>query len=69
MTNNIDISLMEISEYLEYYPYSDEEGYDGVHDGGLKGIKDNAPDWAKKIFYEATKKEYKDGFIIETQEA
>lgn len=34
-------------DYLEYYPEDDEEGYDGIHNGGIKGISVNAPDAAK----------------------
>lgn len=41
-------------DYAEFYPYEDEEGYDGVHDGGLKGVSDDAPDEIKNAF-----KEYK----------
>ncbi|MCI6929367.1 MAG: hypothetical protein MR759_08825 [Ruminococcus sp.] len=38
--------------YLVFFPYEDEQGYDGVHDGGIKCIKDNAPEWAKKAYVE-----------------
>lgn len=34
-------------DYLECYPYDDEEGYDGIHDGGIKGIRSDAPESAK----------------------
>lgn len=30
-------------DYVEYYPYEDEPGYDGKHDGGIKGLKPGAP--------------------------
>jgi hypothetical protein len=36
-------------DYLEFYPYKD---YDGVHDGGIKGISEKAPNEAKKSFRE-----------------
>lgn len=36
--------------YLEFYPHEDAEGYDGIHQGGIKGIKDNAPEEAKQAF-------------------
>jgi hypothetical protein len=36
--------------YLEFYPESDEEGYDGEHDGGIKGIRDDAPKEAKEAY-------------------
>ncbi|MCI5592495.1 MAG: hypothetical protein PUG56_02020 [Ruminococcus sp.] len=35
-------------DYLVFSPYEDELNYDGIHDGGIKGIKEDAPDWAKK---------------------
>lgn len=37
-------------DYIEYYPESDEEGYDGEHDGGIKGVRDDAPEEAKKAY-------------------
>lgn len=45
------------SDWLQwaiYWPAEDEEGYDGVHDGGIKGLADNAPAWAQEAY-----KEYK----------
>lgn len=42
-------------DYAEFYPHSDEDGYDGQHDGGLKGIKENAPEDVKKAYEEYTK--------------
>ncbi len=47
-------------EYLEYYPEADEEGYDGVHFGGIKGLRPDAPESAKKAYAEwvALQKEY-----------
>ena len=38
-------------DYLVYYPDEDEEGYDGIHAGGIKGIRDDAPEEAKEAFY------------------
>lgn len=49
--------------YAEYYPDIDEKGYDGVHAGGVKGLKPDAPEWAKKA-YDAVKKAEKKGFKI-----
>ena len=43
--------------YLVFFPYEDEQGYDGVHDGGIKCIKDNAPEWAKKAYVEYLKEQ------------
>ena len=37
-------------DYLEYYPEEDEEGFDGVHYGGVKGIRADAPQEAKKEY-------------------
>lgn len=37
-------------DYLVFYPYSDEKDYDGIHDGGVKGILDDAPDEVKRAF-------------------
>lgn len=37
-------------DYVEFYPYEDEEDYDGIHNGGIKGISENAPDEVKKEF-------------------
>lgn len=39
-------------DYAIWYPYEGEEGYDGVHDGGLKGIRDDAPQKVKEAFYD-----------------
>lgn len=37
-------------DYVEFYPESDEDGYDGIHDGGIKGLVKNAPESAKKAY-------------------
>lgn len=50
-------------EYAEFYPYEDEEGYDGIHDGGVKGLKPNAPEKARKA-YEEYLKLLKKGFKV-----
>lgn len=42
-------------DYLVFFPYEDELNYDGIHDGGIKGIKEDAPDWAKKAYEEYLK--------------
>ncbi|MDO5361968.1 MAG: hypothetical protein Q4F03_04880 [Eubacteriales bacterium] len=42
-----DNELLKFWKYLEFYPEEDEEGFDGVHYGGIKGIKEDAPDEAK----------------------
>lgn len=38
----------EIAKWIEWYPSEGDEGYDGVHDGGIKGAKENAPFEIKK---------------------
>lgn len=40
--------LKSFWEYLEFYPCEDEPDYDGVHDGGIRGISEGAPESAKK---------------------
>lgn len=47
-------------DYLEFYAEEDEDGYDGVHDGGIKGIKPDAPENAKKAYQEHLKELNKD---------
>lgn len=37
-------------DYLIFYPEEDEEGFDGIHYGGIKGIQDNAPQVAKEAY-------------------
>lgn len=37
-------------DYVEMYPEEDEPNFDGVHYGGIKGLNDNAPDFAKKAY-------------------
>lgn len=37
-------------DYIEYYPDEDEEGFDGVHYGGIKGLVENAPKKAQKAY-------------------
>lgn len=37
-------------DYIEYYPDEDEEGFDGVHYGGIKGLVKNAPKKAQKAY-------------------
>ncbi|MBR5178964.1 MAG: hypothetical protein IKW90_09240 [Lachnospiraceae bacterium] len=39
-------------DYLEFYPEEGEAGYDGVHDGGWKGLRKDAPEEAKKQYEE-----------------
>lgn len=37
-------------DYAEYYPDEDEPGFDGVHYGGIKGLKPGAPDSAVEAY-------------------
>lgn len=39
-------------DYLEFYAEEGEEGYYGVHDGGWKGLREDAPEEAKKQYEE-----------------
>lgn len=47
--------VKEFWKYVIFYPYEDEADYDGVHDGGIKGISENAPDSAKQAFFKYQK--------------
>lgn len=47
--------LKEFWDYLEFYPDEDEPKFDGIHYGGIKGIKSDAPDTAKKAYTEYQK--------------
>ena len=53
-------NVKDFWEYLEYYPNEDEEGYDSIHSGGIKGLRPDAPESAKKAYAEWMKlqKEY-----------
>lgn len=54
-------------DYLEYYPEQDEEGYDGIHNGGIKGLREDAPEEAKKQYAEYVKMQQrakKSGIIL-----
>ncbi len=46
------VELEKFWEYVVFYPGMDEAGYDGVHSGGVKGIREDAPETAKKAFAE-----------------
>lgn len=37
-------------DYLEYWPEEDEPGYDGIHSGGIKGLKPDAPPEAREAY-------------------
>ncbi len=50
-TNEMEL-ISKFSDFLEQYPCEDEPGYDGVHDGGIIGIREDAPESAKKAFAE-----------------
>lgn len=42
--------------YLEFYPEEDEPDYDGIHDGGIKGISEDAPKAVKEAYDEYVKR-------------
>lgn len=44
-------------EYAEFYPGEDEEDYDGIHDGGIKGLTIDAPEKARKAYEEYIRQE------------
>ncbi|MCD7847530.1 MAG: hypothetical protein LUG49_05840 [Oscillospiraceae bacterium] len=37
-------------DYAIFYPYDDEPDYDGIHDGEIKGLRDDAPEEVKEEF-------------------
>lgn len=39
----VGFNMQLIRPYIIRYPTSLDEGYDGVHDGGIKGLKPDAP--------------------------
>ena len=49
--NEVEL-ISKFSDYLEQYPCEDEPGYDGVHDGGIIGLCENAPESAQKAYTE-----------------
>lgn len=53
MVNYEDVK--EFWDYLEFYPEEDDEDFDGVHYGGIKGIRPDAPYEAKLAFQEYMK--------------
>lgn len=50
-------NLKEFWKYIEFYPDEDEHDFDGVHYGGIKGILEDAPESAKKVFAEYQKEQ------------
>lgn len=44
--------VKEFWDYLEFYPEEDEEDFDGVHYGGIRGIKPDAPLEAMEAYQE-----------------
>lgn len=43
-------AVKDFIRYTEDYPSRGEPGFDGVHDGGIKGLKPGAPDSAVKAY-------------------
>ncbi|MCC8196256.1 MAG: hypothetical protein LIO49_05565 [Ruminococcus sp.] len=37
-------------DYVIWYPCDDDPNYDGIHDGGIKGLRDDAPEEVKEEF-------------------
>ena len=50
MFRDLTQSYKKFDPYLEYYPGPGEEGADGIHDGEIKGLREDAPEDAKKAF-------------------
>lgn len=44
--------MKDFKNYLIFYPDEDEPGFDGIHYGDIKGIREDAPESAKKAFAE-----------------
>ena len=52
-------------EEIERRRVFEEDGYDGIHFGGIKGIRSDAPESAKKAYAEWVKSHYdEDGNVI-----
>ena len=49
--------IKDFWEYVEFYPYRCEKDYDGIHDGGIKGVRADAPESAKKAYAKWAKEE------------
>lgn len=43
-------AVKDFWNFLEFFPDEAEAGFDGVHHGGIKGIRDDAPVEAKEAF-------------------
>lgn len=50
MPNPMTQFCMRFDPYLEYYPGPGEEGADGIHDGEIKGLREDAPEDAREAF-------------------
>lgn len=59
---SLDVDV-EWLDYAVFYPAPGEPGFDGVHYGGVKGVKPDAPAWAKKKFEERAEAE-KQGYKL-----
>lgn len=53
----------KLKPWLEYYPDEDEEGFDGVHYGGVRGLKKDAPADMCNLYNDIVKSE-KDGLKV-----
>lgn len=43
-------AVVDCDEYAEFYPQEDEPGFDGIHYGGYKGLKPDAPESAVRAW-------------------
>lgn len=46
-----------------YYPAEDEDGYDGIHDGG-EILDEKTPKWVKKAYELFCSRQYDDFFTL-----
>ena len=44
--------IMKFWDYIVWYPYRYETGYDGIHNGGIKKLSPDAPKEAVKAYRE-----------------
>lgn len=47
----------KLKPWFEYYPDEDEEDFDGIHYGGVKGLKKDTPKDIRKIYNDIMKAE------------
>jgi len=43
-------TFRKFEDYIEHWPFPDQPGFDGIHYGGIKGLKPGAPDEAIQAY-------------------